>query len=253
MEYSIGEFSKITGVTIRALHFYDQKGLLTPEKDPDTGHRKYKYEDLVQLQKITTFKFLGFSLEEIKQLITQDDFYDSLKKQRDLMQKKKEEIDTALNTIEHIISLYEEFGTVDEDIIISGINDVRMRKEQKQWIEENISEQVAHQLYSLHPEQENELAKQFAGIGNRLKTLSIDKEPSDPEVQAVIEEMVSLVNQVIDIDVLLEELNERKANGLEPEPSIKDELLFKNPFSEVEEEFAAEAFQIYLSNRKRGE
>ena len=67
--YSIGVFSKKTGVTIRALRFYDEKNLLKPSYISESRRRYYKDEDIPTLQKILTLKFLGFSLEEIKTFI----------------------------------------------------------------------------------------------------------------------------------------------------------------------------------------
>lgn len=252
MHYFIGEFAKITGVTVRTLHYYDQKELLQPEKDPTTGHRRYTYEDLIQLQKITTFKFLGFSLQEIKELITQKDYRHSLRKQQELMQKKKEEINTILKSIDRIMAVYEEFGAVDENTIISSINDVQMKKEQMQWIEENLSESYPVMLDSISSEKEDELAKQTAGIYEKLKALS-NKDPSDPTVQAVIAEFTFLLSQIVDVDILLNDVNTLLDDTNNSMPNNSDAFLFPNPLSETEQEFASAAFDIYLSKREGGE
>lgn len=63
---SIGEFSKICGVTTRTLRHYDTIGLLKPiHIDPDTGYRFYDTSQLRQLLLITRFKDYNFSLDEI--------------------------------------------------------------------------------------------------------------------------------------------------------------------------------------------
>ncbi len=69
--YSIGEIAKKTGVSIRTLRYYDEIGLLQPTKDPSSGHRIYTEEDILQLHKIMSLKFIGLSLEEIRQYIHQ--------------------------------------------------------------------------------------------------------------------------------------------------------------------------------------
>lgn len=59
----IGEFSKLSRVSVRMLRHYDQKGLLTPsEIDPMTGYRYYSENQLSQVFRITALKDLGFSL-----------------------------------------------------------------------------------------------------------------------------------------------------------------------------------------------
>ncbi|MBB6282526.1 DNA-binding transcriptional MerR regulator [Geobacillus subterraneus] len=63
--YSIGEFAKKTGTTVRTLRYYDEIGLLSPQKHPHSGRRMYTDEDVLTLQKIVSLKFLGYSLGQI--------------------------------------------------------------------------------------------------------------------------------------------------------------------------------------------
>ena len=65
----IGELADITGVTVRTLHYYDELGLLKPVQITDTGHRLYNLESITELYRIIAMKDLGFSLDEIKDLI----------------------------------------------------------------------------------------------------------------------------------------------------------------------------------------
>ena len=57
--YQIREISQMTSLTIRSLQYYDDIGLLKPEKRSASGYRLYSEQDLVRLQQITTLKFLG--------------------------------------------------------------------------------------------------------------------------------------------------------------------------------------------------
>jgi DNA-binding transcriptional MerR regulator len=68
--FRIGEFSRITRVTIDALRHYDALGLLTPAKvDPFTGYRYYSARQLMSLHRILALKEVGFSLEEIARIL----------------------------------------------------------------------------------------------------------------------------------------------------------------------------------------
>ena len=67
--FKIGELAKLTGITVRTLHHYDQIGLLTPSQLTDKGHRIYTEKDIKRLQQVISLKQLGFSLVEIKELI----------------------------------------------------------------------------------------------------------------------------------------------------------------------------------------
>ena len=65
----INDVSKLTGITVRALHYYDQIGLLKPVGKTEAGYRIYDENDLQILQQILFFKELDFSLEEIKDIM----------------------------------------------------------------------------------------------------------------------------------------------------------------------------------------
>lgn len=66
----IGDFSKLSRVSIKALRFYDEMGLLKPvDVDRFTGYRYYEFDQLPRLHRILALKDLGFSLEEIGHLL----------------------------------------------------------------------------------------------------------------------------------------------------------------------------------------
>ena len=66
--YTIGTFSKMTNITTRTLHYYDEIGLLTANRT-ESGHRYYTKKELITLQRIVSLKFLGYSLDTIKELL----------------------------------------------------------------------------------------------------------------------------------------------------------------------------------------
>lgn len=57
--YSIGKFAKKTGTSIRTLRYYGEKGLLQPAYVSDAGQRYYSEENIINSQKIATFKYLN--------------------------------------------------------------------------------------------------------------------------------------------------------------------------------------------------
>jgi DNA-binding transcriptional MerR regulator len=66
----IGEFSKLSRVSVKALRHYDEIGLLRPvQVDPSTGYRFYGHEQLPRLDRILALRDLGFSLEQIGQML----------------------------------------------------------------------------------------------------------------------------------------------------------------------------------------
>ena len=59
IKWLIGEFSKLTGVSVRTLHHYDKIGLLKPSEKTPNGFRIYAEKDYNSLQEILVLKFLG--------------------------------------------------------------------------------------------------------------------------------------------------------------------------------------------------
>jgi len=71
---TVSEVSKISGVSIRALHYYDSVGLLKPAEVTESGYRLYGEKELYRLQTILLYKEIGLSLADIKAIIDNPDF-----------------------------------------------------------------------------------------------------------------------------------------------------------------------------------
>ena len=71
MLYQIGIFSQMAKTTIKTLRFYDREGLLAPaHTDAETGYRYYLGEQLYTLHEIQSLRQMGFSIAQIKQLLS---------------------------------------------------------------------------------------------------------------------------------------------------------------------------------------
>ena len=69
----IGDFSRLSRVSVKALRYYDEIGLLKPvEVDRFTGYRYYSAEQLPRLNRIVALKDLGLSLVEVSQLLDEN-------------------------------------------------------------------------------------------------------------------------------------------------------------------------------------
>ena len=73
--YSSGEFARMAHVTLRTIRYYDKQNILKPSYVSDAGARFYTDEDLARLQQILLLKFLGFSLDDIRDMTINDTDY----------------------------------------------------------------------------------------------------------------------------------------------------------------------------------
>ncbi|SCY57067.1 MerR HTH family regulatory protein [Butyrivibrio sp. INlla14] len=71
---TVNEVSKLAGVSIRTLQYYDSIGLLKPAEYTESGYRLYDDAAMERLQQILLFRELEFPLKEIKEIVTRPDF-----------------------------------------------------------------------------------------------------------------------------------------------------------------------------------
>lgn len=69
--YKIGEFSKITNLTVKALRYYDEEKILVPSfRNSENGYRYYNEEDFKKAKLLVLLRELEFSISEIKDVIS---------------------------------------------------------------------------------------------------------------------------------------------------------------------------------------
>ena len=102
--YHIKEAAQLSGVSVKTLHHYDKIGLLVPLKS-ENGYRIYSQEDLEQLQVILYYKYLGFSLEKIAELLKEEktDLLPHLTRQLDYLTRERQHLDTLISTLQKTI------------------------------------------------------------------------------------------------------------------------------------------------------
>ena len=74
MEYSIQQLSRLSGVTTRALRWYDRIGLLKPSRVADSGYRYYGPAEVDRLQDILYYRALGVELARIREYLDDPSF-----------------------------------------------------------------------------------------------------------------------------------------------------------------------------------
>src|ERR1051325_2944598 len=96
------EFATLSGVTVRTLHHYDRLGLLKPARYTRAGFRLYSEDDVVRLEQIVALKFIGFSLNEIKNVLKRgtSDLTTTLRQQRQAIEEKRDRLELAFKAIE---------------------------------------------------------------------------------------------------------------------------------------------------------
>jgi DNA-binding transcriptional MerR regulator len=137
MAYAVKELAKLSGVTVRTLHFYDKVGLLKPAYYGANAYRFYEEKQLLLLQQILFYRELGFELKEIQRLLGRGDFdkIAALKSHRKLLQKSVARTRELINTIDHTLQHLEGKKKMKHAQLFRGFDAKKQAAYEKQLID----------------------------------------------------------------------------------------------------------------------
>ncbi|MEA1961454.1 MAG: MerR family transcriptional regulator, partial [Bacillota bacterium] len=106
MSYKVKEVADMVGISVRALHHYDQIDLLKPASISAAGYRLYTEQDLERLQQILFFRELDFSLQEIRAIVDNPGFdsQHALQAHKELLIEKKKRLEGIIQSIDQTIN-----------------------------------------------------------------------------------------------------------------------------------------------------
>lgn len=237
-KYSIGEFSEKTGISIRTLHYYDEIGLLQPEKHPTSGHRIYNHQDILTIQKIVSLKFLGYTLDKIAKLLDESSFnvdlIDTLSLHLQALEKEEERIKHSMTAVKRVIKLLKEEGELDSTILFTLIHSMQTENIQKEWLERHMQGDVVEGLSKKSEEEKIALDQTFIQLAKEVKQL-YGKPVEDPKVQGMIKTYLEssfaflgeeLIQKLADTD--MEELDIQELEDMAPSPFTENEEKWLN-------------------------
>jgi DNA-binding transcriptional MerR regulator/SAM-dependent methyltransferase len=168
--YTTGQFAEKAHVTIRTIRYYDKQDILKPSFWTESGARRYTDADFAKLQQILLFKYLGFSLDEIREMtIAARDpanLVESLRIQKKLIQERIEQMEAMTTAIDRTVgqlkrirkknpSTGQSAASIDWSSILNLIHLTAMEDSMKSQYQDatNISARIRlHRDYSTNPE-----------------------------------------------------------------------------------------------------
>ena len=153
--YSSGEFARMAHVTLRTVRYYDKQDILKPSLVTGSGARFYTDEDFARLQQILLLKYLGFSLDDIREMTISDSDYhfmlNSLNIQLRLVRDRIEQMQLVEKAIQDTAQAIQDHHTIDWSQMLNLIHLTGMEKSLKNQYQNatNISSRInLHSLYS---------------------------------------------------------------------------------------------------------
>lgn len=153
--YTSGQFARMANISVRTVRFYDKQNILKPSYVSPSGSRFYTDQDFARLQQILLLKYLGFSLDDIKEMTIDDtDFHfmlNSLKMQQKLIRDRIEQLQMVEKAIEDTTQEISTQQSINWSRMLNLIHLTNMEKSLKTQYQNssNISARIRlHSLYS---------------------------------------------------------------------------------------------------------
>ena len=240
----INEVVKLTGVSARTLQYYDEIGLLIPEK-LNNGYRDYSDENLDKLQKILFYRFLKFKLNDIKELLDSEcDNLKILEQQRELILKEKEKFEIILHNIEKTIKNYKGEKTMTIEEKFNGFKKEDLNKYENQAVEK-YGEDTIDESKRRQSGKEEHVAEEFNDVFRSMaKFKNEDIAIEEKEVQAKVDDLYNHMNNyAFDCSV---EVFSYIGKGYSQNPEFKNNI---DKFGEGVAEYTSKAIEKYCNDR----
>lgn len=178
---TVKEISRLTGISVRTLHYYDEINLLKPTQTTDAGYRLYDDTTLERLHSILLFRELQFPLKEIKSILDNPDFdtRTALKEQIKLLELQRNRLDEIIISAHEILTKGAElmrFSAFDKTEIDKYTNEAKQK-----WGHTDAYKEF-EEKHSDFADKTDELMQMFAEIG-KIKHLSPDSEEARNQIK----------------------------------------------------------------------
>ncbi len=191
---TVNEVSKLAGVSIRTLQYYDKIGLLKPAEYTESGYRLYDDTAIERLQQILLFKELEFPLKDIKEIIMSPDFdkKKALEQQIELLTLKKEQLENLIKFARGINIKGE--NTMDFSAFDTKKIDEYTKKAKEQWGKSPEFKEFEEKSKDWNDEDKKGVYADFIKIFEDFGKIK-DTDPSSKKAQGLVKELKGYISE----------------------------------------------------------
>lgn len=246
--FTVKQLSKMAGVTPRALHHYDDIGLLKPSRVGDNGYRYYGEDAVLRLQQILFYRELDIPLDDIKKIMGRRDFdvMAALQSHKEALSKQAARMNRLIQTVDNTINHLKGNKTMSDEKLFEGFSEA----EQEKYAQE------AEQLYDPETVRESNRKWKAYSAAKKEAILAdgkaiykdmiavIPKGANNAEAQAIVERWRKHMDYfwTPNLEQLL-----GLANGYNDDPRFKANFDKMDPRLA---EFMRDAVKVYVESRK---
>lgn len=244
MKYSVSRAAKLSGVSVRTLHYYDEIGLLKPSEMSDTGYRYYDEQSLEVLQQILFYRELDFSLSSIKDILSRPgyDKTKALAEQKYLLTLKKNRLEGLIELLDQTMKGASSMSFKEFDMTeIEEAKEKYKDEAEQRWGNTDAYRQSMQRTNSYKKEDWAKISAESGAIYEGFVE-NMNKEPSHEDVQALVERWKN------HISTYFYDCNNEILAGL-GEMYVADERFTKNidRYGQGLAQFISDAIKIYCS------
>jgi MerR family transcriptional regulator, thiopeptide resistance regulator len=200
--YQVKEMARLTGVTVRTLHYYHEIGLLIPKEHTRSGYRLYSEQDLFRLQQILIGRELGMSLEAIRHSLDDPDFdyRQALLTQRKHLEERVLHTEKMIRAIDHALAALDDQAEGEMDTMKSMFDgfepsDYKEEAEQR-WGNTSAYQESAKRTKSYGAKEWAELkAEQDSIYGAMYNAMQAGNTPTEIPVMEIAERHRASINR----------------------------------------------------------
>ncbi|MGI9034626.1 MAG: MerR family transcriptional regulator [Pyrinomonadaceae bacterium] len=239
------EFARLAKVTARTLHYYDRINLLKPKHYTSKGFRLYGTREFARLQQILTLKFTGFSLKQIKEILSHGEFdlAETLRLQREIVEARRHRLNLALEAITRAEKVFTENGATDWESF-NQIIEVMNMEQKTEWTKKYYSDaaqaKIEERKSLWSPELQERVTRDWNELTRDIEAAIADgAKPADERAQKLAARWRGLVEEFTggnrEIQAGLNKMYTDEKNW---------QTDWKKPFSDEVQNFIFEAMKI---------
>lgn len=253
---TVKEISKITGISARTLHYYDEIGLFTPTEKSEAGYRLYDDKALENLQQILFFREFDIPLKEIKAIMENPNLDRNriLQMQKEMLSAKKERIEKLIVSIDDILKGdnkmdFEIFNKKEIEDMYNAM-EANMTEAQKQIFIERYGSLEEWKKDFLEKASTEEVQKNFEKVvewyGSKDTALEASMNPQNADIQLDYQKRMGAISQKL-ADNKGKDVNSDEIRSLIAEYDLLTKQMFQLPDATT---MVLEIAQAYQNDRE---
>ena len=195
---TVKEVSRLSGLSVRTLHYYDAIGLLKPSSVTGAGYRLYDGKALCRLQQILFFRELGFPLAEIRKILDNPSF-----QPREALQNHRKMLLLERNRLDELIRLADDVLKGEKTMSLEGFDESRIEEERKKYAEEAKARWGNTEAYreserrtkNLTREDRQRADAEAEAIWKKFAACMAEKPPESAEAQSLVTEWQAYITR----------------------------------------------------------